>query len=400
MTNAQIEMVHDLTGEKKQITSLKNNKGKVYLKNTMDVFVEDTQGNRFYSSNSTTKGRSNTTRLGYYYYESHIRDLGFARTNVKVEGNKYDLSDFRPGSWMKNKDVKNLEYKKGTMEIVIENPSAPYIHKQGIYVDPSSYNAIEITLKTKGKSNTGSLYFFTEDTKSFNEKQRVDFIVKPDGKYHTYVIDIAGTGFFNSPLKAIRIDIGASKGEKITFKSIKAVKSETPMVPLKLDKTFHTYADKLHQEYRVIAALDYDNLANFGFEVKISKKSVSKIQFKDKNGTSSNIKKLDKSSVQYVAFDVKKVGVIGFIIPPDGSTSMCTITEDRNNYIFTQYATVNNSSLKSMGSITFGNRLYTDTTHSFKGIENATYIEYNPLEDITITEGGANGEYLWYVLSF
>lgn len=93
MTNTQIEMIHELEGDSKYITSLKTRDGKVYLNNTMDLFIKNKNGDVFYSSNSVTPGRMNTTRLGYYYYESHIRDLGFTKKDVKIE-DEYDISGF------------------------------------------------------------------------------------------------------------------------------------------------------------------------------------------------------------------------------------------------------------------------------------------------------------------
>ena len=107
ITNTQIELVHDLMKPgSKYVTALKSNKGKTYLKNTMDIFVKDTDGNVYYASKSPSAGRINTTRLGYYYYESHVRDLGFGQSDVSVYGKKLDLGGFNHGSWHKNKDVK------------------------------------------------------------------------------------------------------------------------------------------------------------------------------------------------------------------------------------------------------------------------------------------------------
>jgi hypothetical protein len=396
ITNTQIELVHDLMKPgSKYVTALKSNKGKTYLKNTMDIFVKDTDGNVYYASKSPSAGRINTTRLGYYYYESHVRDLGFGQSDVSVYGKKLDLGGFNHGSWHKNKDVKDVYYKDGTMVIEIASGADPYVSRTGIHVDPATYNAVEITMKVEGDAQSAQLYFYTLDTSGFNENQKINFSVNADGKYHTYLLDLMGSGVFNSPMVGIRLDVGSAAGEKVTVKSLNAVQTDASSVPLKLEKTFHTYSDKLHQEYRLIAANDCDVLGAFGLEVKISKKTVSKIQYKDKNGTGTNIKKLDGGSIEYIAFDIKKVGVIGFIIPPDGSTSYCTVTEDKNNYIFTQYANVTDNTLKKMEEIIFGSRVYTDTTHSFKGIEKACDIERNPLVDITVT-GEANGQFYGY----
>jgi hypothetical protein len=394
--NTQVELVHELMGgSNKYVTALKTNKGKTYLKNTMDVFVRDTSGSTFYASDSISTARVNTTRLGYYYYETHIRDLGFGKQDVTIY-EKLDISGFDTRSWQGSKDIKGINYQDNTMVVEIAGDYDPYVVRTGIHVNPAIYNAIQVEMKVEGTANIGYLYFFTEDTEGFNAQQVTSFKVLADGNYHTYLIDLSGTGLFNTPLKGIRFDIGSASGEKITFKSVNAVRTEAASVPLKLDKTIHTYSDKMHQEFRLIASNDYNELAGFGFEVRISKKSVAKIQYRDKNGTSSDISKMDGESLEYVAFDIKKVGVVGFIIPPDGSTSYCTLTEDKDNYVFTQYANVTGNNIRKMDDITFGNRVYTDLSHSFAGIDKEAFNERNPLADITVMDTNADAQFAGY----
>lgn len=282
------------------------------------------------------------------------------------------------------------------MTIEIGNIHDPYIVKTGLEINPSQYNAIQVRLKTNGSSTLGNLYFFTEDTKEFNPQQIIPFKITPDGKYHTYIIDLASTGLYNTTLKGIRFDIGSSVGEKITFEYVKAIKSNAGSIPMKLDKTFHTYSDKMHQEFRIIATADYNDIAEYGYEVKFNKKNVAKIQFKDKNGIGNSIDKIDANTVEYVSFDIKKTGVIGFIIPPDGSTGSVKVTEENGYYVFRQYANITNFQLEQFDDITIGNRLYTDKTHSFEGIDKIANLERNPLTDITVVKDSNRAKFIEY----
>ena len=82
LENSGVRLTHRLAGTGgKQVTSIKDAaSGGTYLENSMDVYIKTADDAKFYASSSYTNGRMNTTRLGYYYYETHIRDLGFGGT--------------------------------------------------------------------------------------------------------------------------------------------------------------------------------------------------------------------------------------------------------------------------------------------------------------------------------
>lgn len=173
----------------------------------------------------------------------------------------------------------------------------------------------------------------------------------------------------------------------------------------KVDKAYHLYGDRVYSQLSLYATEATTALEEFGSEIKISKSTVAAVQFADKNGVSADLAKLDSASVQYVAFDIKDAGVIGFIVPADGSTKALYVEDDGDNYTIRQVAdyaagTGINKNDETGGydlnCVTFGFRLYTDATHSFDSVAEQAYLEHNPLEGITVNGGNADGRYIGY----
>ena len=105
-----------------------------------------------------------------------------------------------------------------------------------------------------------------------------------------------------------------------------------PSIPLYLDKTYHTYTDKMHQEFSLVASSSTKGVDAFGFEIKLRAESVSAIEIKDGAKTYSEVSNLvDSQSVEYVGVDIKDVGVMGIVIPNDGSS--VTVTKDAKYYV-------------------------------------------------------------------
>ncbi len=173
----------------------------------------------------------------------------------------------------------------------------------------------------------------------------------------------------------------------------------------KVDKAYHLYGDRVYSQLSLYATEATTALEEFGSEIKIAKSAVAAVQFADKNGVSADLTKLDSVSVQYVAFDIKDAGVVGFIVPSDGSTKAVYVEDDGENYTVRQVANytagtgINNNEEVGgydLNCVTFGFRLYNDTTHSFDGVAAQAYLERNPLEGITVNGGTAEGRYIGY----
>ncbi len=395
LENRHIKLSQGLTGyQNKRVAYVKDAEtGNTYLENTMDPYIKTNDGSVYYAGNSQANGRMNTTRLGYYYYETHIRDLGFGQTLSHEEEYLYttDISGFSGSIWGVN-DMTDPVYGGGTMSVRVTDAYDPYVFRSGLNLSEERYNAIEVTLKTDGSSTGGELFFYTDRTGDFNANQRVPFSINNDGQYHTYLIDLTAAGQTGGTLKGVRFDIGTSAGETVTFRSVKAVKTNIGSVPFKLDKTFHTYPDKLHQEYRIIATAPAEGIAEYGLEVKFPADEISSFVIKHQYALKSEYGTFWGRDVQFVAFDVKNAGIIGFIIPNDGLTAQISVTSEDGYIVFRQAAALPGY-IPSGGEIKFGNRLYTDAGHSYSEIERQAAIEHSPLTDVTVANNASSGCY-------
>jgi len=155
------------------------------------------------------------------------------------------------------------------------------------------------------------------------------------------------------------------------------------------DKTYHVYGDRLYQELMLYSSKPSTALQSFGLEVKIPACNVAAMEQRD----------------GYVAFDIKNVGIVGFIIPSDGSSGTVTVASEKGNYVFRQMANYtpgkgmnanDESGGYALNSVRFGNRIYTDTTHSFAGITAAAEEERNPLTDVIVEANTANARFVEY----
>ena len=75
VSNRNTDLYHELSG-KKFVSSFRNKQGEEYLYNTMDAYVVY-GGEYYYGSDGPTDARVNTTKLGYYYYSTYVRDMSF-----------------------------------------------------------------------------------------------------------------------------------------------------------------------------------------------------------------------------------------------------------------------------------------------------------------------------------
>lgn len=171
------------------------------------------------------------------------------------------------------------------------------------------------------------------------------------------------------------------------------------------DKCYHLYADKVYEQLSLLAYEATEELDTFGTQIKIPVKTVSAIQIKDKNGIHSTLDNVDAQSVEYAAFDITGVGVFGIIIPSDGSTKEVTVTKKGQNYIIDQTAEYtpgtginkyDETGGYELNCVTFGRRIYTDSTHTFDKIDKEAYIERNPLTAISVGGTNSDGKYIGY----
>ncbi len=238
LDNKNMSITHSLT-DNITVTDVKNSKGETFLKNTLDTYVVF-NGESYYGADSIKDARVNTTKLGYYYYSTYIRDLQFSST-----------------------------------------------------------------------------------------------------------------------------------------------------IPLHLEKGYHMYSDKLHQQFRIIASGDSEYVEAFGFELKVNRNTVNSFELKVGDETLDTLADgtYTYDDLEYFALDIKDAGVIGIINA--GHETKVSVTVSAKRIIVKQYIELNGVSANK--DYTFANRLYTDETHTFDGIKKANYEEQNPLTDANITVEDKDG---------
>lgn len=252
MKNSDMILTHSLA--KKNSATLTDLDGNVFVADSFDTYFVDNNGKTYYSSDSSTKGRVNTIRLGEYYYECHVRDF--------------------------------------------------------------------------------------------------------DGKSDLF----------------------------------------------KVDKAYHVYGDRIYNQSTLYACEETTALQEFGSIIKIPVDSVVSFQAKDKDGVHINTTG-ETETLEYVAFDIKNVGIVGFIIPSDGSTKLVSLSLEDGYYVLKQVANYtpdtginknDETGSSPLNNVTFGTRIYTDKTHSFTGIDREAYLERNPLAGVSVEASNSDAHYLGY----
>ena len=171
----------------------------------------------------------------------------------------------------------------------------------------------------------------------------------------------------------------------------------------KVDKNFHLYGDRLYAQYSLRSAVPTADVASFGSEIRIPAANVASLQICDDRGVHTGTD-VTRNAVSYAAFDIKGAGVLGFIVPNDGSSGAFTVEKSGTDYVVTQLAAdspgtgINDNTGAggyALDGITFGFRIYTDRTHSFAGIAKAAYEEHNPLS-VSVAANDAGAYYAGY----
>lgn len=172
----------------------------------------------------------------------------------------------------------------------------------------------------------------------------------------------------------------------------------------KVDKTYHLYGDRLYNQSTLFACEETTVLQEFGSIIRIPADTVASFIAKDDGGTYPNTTG-ETPSLHYVAFDIKNVGVVGFIAPCDSSVKLTSLSLEDGFYVLKFIANYapgtginkhDETGSQPLNNVTFGTRIYTDKTHSFDGIEKEAYLERNPLSGITVEENDSGARFLGY----
>ncbi len=375
------------------VASLRNAEGKAYLENTMDVFITMEDGKTYLASASNANPYANIFRMGYYYYDAHILGQDFMGGSAVLDEMAFSISKAN----VKDHDVTNLVIKDGVISYTVSGFD-PYVYtvksttKKGLYYKAEDYNAVQFSIKTTATS--GELYFMAGASTGHNAEQCVRFDVTGDGEWHTYTLIMDKTVDYTGKVTSLRFDIGGS-GQTVEIKDIKAVNLDTSAPSVVLDRTFHTYSDKLNQVLHFVATDIVEGIASMGMTTSIPADTVAKLIIKDANGTHTALDGVDFATCEYVGFDVKDVGVLGFILLQHEGSGRLEVALEDGAYVITQSTCPKNGRMEANPGTTkddiyMGHRLYTDASHEFDAFLTEAEYERHPLD----TFGGA--QYLGY----
>ena len=398
-------MVYDYVLESNgaQLATIKDLNGNVYVENTMDVYVKMQDGKTYYASKSIDSASANIFRYGYYYYDVHMYEQSFTNEVNIVKSKKFDFARFRTYVDVTQPVIGD----DGVLSFEIVSDFDPYISAQ-IKLSTDDCNALRFTMKTPSSTNM-SVYIAAGTYQSANEAQRVAVDLINDGESHTYTVDLSKIPEFEGNINLIRLDFNGEEGEKIEIEKMELLLVHDESPKLLLDRNLHAYTDKLNQVIRFVAKEDVSGIEELGMTTEISTDTVAKLIVKDKNGTHTSLDGVDWDSAEYVGFDIKNVGIFGYILLQHENSGRLTVTLDGDKYVILQTVTPKNNEIKkivacysnkdeivksfvgestkvynSENDFYFGQRIYTDSSHRFDKFLEEAYNERNPLSSENI----------------
>ncbi len=281
--------------------------------------------------------------------------LAGCQKEVTLEGEHADMIEYAEslsnGVQVRYTDASRNVYQVENQDVSIEYSLLPAVKQTVTKLTGGSGGVfLEDTMEVYVKTDDGKTYF----AGTFKENARVNIYRMG---YYYYDVHMLGHGFYDPD-------------------------NQWNDCPLYLDRTFHTFSDKLHQELHIIAGKDTDNIAEIGMITAIPADKVAKIVVKDASGQHDSLDNVDWKSAEYIGFDVKDAGIFGYILPCDNSSSMTVALAD-GSYVITQVSTPENGAIMvgvdTADDFYMGQRLYTDDSHDFTAFLHEAYCERNPL---------------------
>lgn len=393
--NKNASLLYDLSTEGNVgLSAVYNSDGKAYFDTVSDVTISVDDGTVYSSAQSTTNGRMNSHRLGYYYYDFRFCDQMFIKTGIKDEMSEgEDYFDIISGAsnW-RTHDTSKVTVSDGVLSYTIKDPYDPYIMGK-VEFDTEKYDAIQMTLKTES-AQTGNFYFIAGAQTGYNGDQNVGFRFN-SGEWTTVVVPLSTVPDYTGKVTGFRIDIGSATDELIEIKELKAINRNVTYMPFQLERVFHTYSDKLHEVIRIVASNEYEGGGKFETTFKIPESKVRKFVMKNKDGEVSTLDGFDFSTVEYVGFDVKGAGVFGIIMPALEDNGELKVELVDGFYVITHSKQIT-SKIKALGDTYFGHRIYTTTSHQFNDLRKEAYVERNPLTDVYIAKAADGAKFAGY----
>lgn len=385
LENAQMKFAYSLRSDSAQlVSSLVNSSGMPYITDTMDVFVRTNNGNTYLASGSTTNATANLYRIGMYYYEARFEEQNFLNSPTVTDG--APLTDITFNSASSN----NIASKTDTL-YYIKNHSDPYMVFNNVSFSADDYNLLKIRLRSvSGTKGTGSVYLIAGSATSFAKEQSATFTFSTNGEYHDIYVPLYRMQGYSGNVSGLRIDIDGNSGDSFEIAEISpanlSIDSSTP-IALSLCRSFYVYTDKMHHDIQIAATDVTKGIAEVGMLTKINVDTVDKIYIKDKNGPHTSLDNIDWTSVEYVGFDIKEVGIFGYILPVHENAGKITVALVDGVYVIEQTRSPEKTLIlpseegtENANDFHLSQRIYTDENHSFDEFIKEAEIERNPID--------------------
>ena len=392
VANQNMKLNYNFNPEQPQlVTSLTTPGGKAYLTDTMDVYVKMEDGSTYYASGSSAPGTANIYRLGYYYYDVHLADQNFINSVKVTKDRTLNLLGLKKGHDMTDPVVTD-----GILTSTILSSADAYIYGN-LKFNTNEADELQVTMRTTGVSEVQLYLKIGSD--EFSNARWVRAAVTNDGEWHTYTFPLNNSTVtdYSGIVNAIRLDFVGASGHQVEIQEIKVNKTKTDNAPpLYLDRTLHVYSDKLNHVVRICAESDTDGIAEIGQITELAADTVNALIVKDANGEHTTLDGVDWATAEYIAFDIKNVGIFGYILLKDASSGSMTVTLADGKYKIVQFTTPENGTILAPVNSTandfyMGQRIYTDLSHDFEAFRKAAYEERNPLsaENIKVDTAAA-----------
>ncbi len=364
-------------GADRGLSSIMNANGAALLSGGITGYVKTADGFVFGTTSSGT-ARVNTNKMGIYYYEVNIRELGF--DTLGREGDVYEtVSPLNLGSMdVYGNNISDISVRNGTVTFKTITGNDPYLvcnGKQAL----NGANSIVFDLTVTGNASSGEIFYIYDGGTSYTQEQKRGFKINTGNATQTISVYIPDFDGYKGNLRGIRVDIdGAGDEDTVVISNIKLAKAPSvPAVKYGFEQTLHSYSDKIQMENRILYDVEINDLAEFGERYAIPKNTVDKLIVGLPGGTLADSIGDKTEDFEYIGFDIKNAGVFGVIAASDGSTRTRVYTEG-DSYIVEIYIDISGKHKKGTDS-SFGHRVYADGKHSFDELKQEAYYERNPL---------------------
>ena len=408
ISNTRMDLGFNMTSANDMLVShLSTKDGHDYIKNTMDVYIKMRDGSIYYASKSanTQNILLNIYRYGYYYYENRLEGLSFINSEGMLNEKDVKINVNIKGS----NSISLIEKLSNGLEYQITG-NDPYVVLSGIDYSASDYDTLQITIKVEKVASASEMFIIAGSKTSFSTAQSETIGIIADGEAHTYTIPLSAFSDYTGKLKGLRFDINGAVGTNVTITDLKLYKNNPGKSPqnLAVQRSFVTYSDKMHHVLQVSAYKETEDIQVFGMQTKIDADTVAKFVIKDRGGLHyDTLSGIAWNTVEYVGFDIKDAGIFGYILPYDGSGGSIKITLVDGQYVIEQnkapdggkvepscdYQGTGVDALERFPTIVknnandffMGQRIYTDTYHTFDKFLVEAECERHPLTSDNIT---------------